>query len=144
MLHSGSSANTTTISASCPFQCTHGSRTSRNFILDPVNDKQGAVSSHRQSQHIYIVSKRCSPNIRQIILDNKSYKKIERLATGVGTQMQNGTNAIKFILNTMVPKDRNVTYGKIICDILVQKKDTHRCRLTVGGGGLSRRCKYIY
>jgi hypothetical protein len=32
-----------------------------------------------------------------------------------------------------VPTDRKVTYGRIVCTIRPQKKETHRTRLTVGG-----------
>ena len=49
----------------------------------------------------------------------------------MGTWMLIGTHKIKLITNTTVPKDRDVTYGKIVCDIRMHKKETHQCRLTV-------------
>jgi hypothetical protein len=56
-----------------------------------------------------------------------------RLANGVGTRVPEGTNTIFFINRSQVPTDRKVTYGRIVCTIRPQKKETHRTRLTVGG-----------
>ena len=56
-----------------------------------------------------------------------------RLADGVGDRMPSGTNTIKFIQHTVIPKDRHVTYGKSVCDVREHKAETHWCRLTVGG-----------
>ena len=63
------------------------------------------------------------------------------LANGVSTRMPTGSNTIKIISKQQVPKDRKVTYGSMVCDIRPQKAETHRVRLTVGGGSnkLSRR-----
>jgi hypothetical protein len=38
--------------------------------------------------------------------------------------------------NPNVPKDRNITYGKIVCDYKPHKKEKERVRLTVGGDRL--------
>jgi hypothetical protein len=56
-----------------------------------------------------------------------------QLANGVGTRIPEGTNTIFFIKRNQVPTDRKVTYGRIVCTIRPQKKETHRTRLTVGG-----------
>jgi hypothetical protein len=56
-----------------------------------------------------------------------------RLANGVGTRIPEGTNTIFFINHNQVPTDRKVTYGRIVCTIRPQKKETHHTRLTVGG-----------
>ena len=56
-----------------------------------------------------------------------------RLANGVGTRMPIGSNTIKFITRTQVPRDRKVTYGNMVCDIRPQKAEKQRVRLTVGG-----------
>jgi hypothetical protein len=32
-----------------------------------------------------------------------------------------------------IPKDRNITYGKIVCDYKPHKQEKERVRLTVGG-----------
>jgi hypothetical protein len=47
-----------------------------------------------------------------------------------------GTDKCFFIKLTNVPKDRNITYGKIVCDYKPHKKEKERVRLTVGGDRL--------
>jgi hypothetical protein len=47
-----------------------------------------------------------------------------------------GTNTCFFIKLTSIPKDRNITYGKIVCDCKPHKKEKKRVRLTVGGDRL--------
>jgi hypothetical protein len=47
-----------------------------------------------------------------------------------------GTNTCLFVELTLTPKDRNITYGKIICDYKPHKKEKERVRLTVGGDRL--------
>jgi hypothetical protein len=37
---------------------------------------------------------------------------------------------------TYIPKDREITYGKIFCDYKPHKKEKERVRLTVGGDRL--------
>ena len=44
-----------------------------------------------------------------------------------------GTNTVMFILKSKVPKDKKVTYGKIVCEIKPEKEDKERTILTVGG-----------
>jgi hypothetical protein len=44
-----------------------------------------------------------------------------------------GTNTYSFVELKNVPKDRNITYGKIACDYKPHKKEKERVRLTVGG-----------
>ena len=38
-----------------------------------------------------------------------------------------------FIPKSKVPKDKKVTYGKIVCEIKPEKEEKERTRLTVGG-----------
>jgi hypothetical protein len=47
-----------------------------------------------------------------------------------------GTDTCFFIELTNIPKDRNITYGKIVCDYKPHKKEKGRVRLTVGGDKL--------
>jgi hypothetical protein len=47
-----------------------------------------------------------------------------------------GTGTCFFIKLSNIPKDRNITYGKIFCDYKPQKKEKERVRLTVGGDNL--------
>ena len=39
------------------------------------------------------------------------------LASGVGKRLPHGTETIKFILFSQVPKNKTVTYGRIVCDM---------------------------
>jgi hypothetical protein len=47
-----------------------------------------------------------------------------------------GTDTCFFIKLTNIPKDREITYGKIVCDYKPHKKEKERVRLTVGGDRL--------
>jgi hypothetical protein len=47
-----------------------------------------------------------------------------------------GTDTGFFIKLTNIPKDRNITYGKIVCDYKPHKKEKELVRLTVGGDRL--------
>jgi hypothetical protein len=47
-----------------------------------------------------------------------------------------GTDICFFIKLINVPKDRKITYGKIVCDYKPHKKEKERVRLTVGGDRL--------
>jgi hypothetical protein len=47
-----------------------------------------------------------------------------------------GTDTRFFIKLTNIPKDRKITYGKIVCDYKPHKKEKERVRLTVGGDRL--------
>jgi hypothetical protein len=47
-----------------------------------------------------------------------------------------GTDTCFFIKLTNIPKDRNITYGKIVCDYKPHKTEKERVRLTVGGDRL--------
>ena len=63
----------------------------------------------------------------------RSYaNELGRLAQGVADRV-NGTDTIFFIPFQEVPADRNVTYGRIVCDYRPQKAEPERTRLTVGG-----------
>jgi hypothetical protein len=47
-----------------------------------------------------------------------------------------GTNTCFFIKLTSIPKKRQITYGKIVCDYKPHKKEKERVRLTVGSDRL--------
>jgi hypothetical protein len=47
-----------------------------------------------------------------------------------------GTNTAFFIDLNSIPKDRNITYGKLVCDFKPNRTEKHRVRLTVGGDRL--------
>jgi hypothetical protein len=48
-----------------------------------------------------------------------------------------GSDTCFFIKLTNIPKDRNITDGKIVCDYKPHKKEKERVRLTVGGNILN-------
>jgi hypothetical protein len=53
-----------------------------------------------------------------------------------GIQEIPGTDTCFFIKLTNVPKDRKITYGKIVCDYKPHKKEKERVWLTMGGDRL--------
>jgi hypothetical protein len=53
-----------------------------------------------------------------------------------GIQDIAGTDTCFLIKLTDIPKDRKITYGKIVCDYKPHKKEKERVRLTVGGDRL--------
>jgi hypothetical protein len=44
-----------------------------------------------------------------------------------------GTNTCFFIRKSQVPKHKRATYGRICCNVRLQKEEIYRTRLTVGG-----------
>ena len=63
---------------------------------------------------------------------------IGRLAQGMPGR-NDGTNTLFFIHKHEVPPDRwkDVTYGRIVCNVRPQKAETNRTRLTAGGNLIS-------
>jgi hypothetical protein len=57
-----------------------------------------------------------------------------RLFQGIGDIP--GIDTYFFIKLTNIPKDRKITYGKIVCDYKPHKTEKERVRLTVGGDKL--------
>jgi hypothetical protein len=47
-----------------------------------------------------------------------------------------GTNTCFFVALKNIPKNRQITYGKIVCDYKSHKKEKERARLMVGGDRL--------
>jgi hypothetical protein len=47
-----------------------------------------------------------------------------------------GTNTAFFVDLKSTPKDRKITYGKLVCDFKPNKTEKHRVRITVGGDRL--------
>ena len=50
-----------------------------------------------------------------------------------GIREVKGKNTVMFIPKSKVPKDKKVTYGKIVCEMKPEKEEKERTRLTVGG-----------
>jgi hypothetical protein len=53
-----------------------------------------------------------------------------------GIHDMSGTNTCFFVELKNIPKDRQTTYGKIVCDYKPQKKEKEHVMLTVGGDRL--------
>jgi hypothetical protein len=53
-----------------------------------------------------------------------------------GIRYIQGTNTCFFIELSNIPKDRKITYGKLVCDHKPNKVEKERVRLTVGGDRL--------
>ena len=51
--------------------------------------------------------------------------------------MPSGTNTVFFIPQEKLPAGRTVTYGRIVAEIIPQKAETHRTRITVGGNSIN-------
>jgi hypothetical protein len=85
-------------------------------------------------------------NYRQLMQSQKhketwsklSENEFGRLANGVGGRVK-GTNTIKFVHRRDVPSKRmkDVTFGKFVCTIRPEKKETHQTRFVVGGSKIN-------
>jgi hypothetical protein len=70
------------------------------------------------------------PNLKPI-WERASTNELGRLVQGV--RDIKGTYTIVFIHPSEIPKERTITYGRLVCEIRPQKAEQHRVRLTVGG-----------
>jgi hypothetical protein len=70
------------------------------------------------------------PNLKPI-WERAFGNELGRLAKGV--RDIKGTDTILFIHTSEIPKEITITYRRLVCDILPQKAEQHRVRLTVGG-----------
>jgi len=57
---------------------------------------------------------------------------IGRLAQGIGNRIK-GTNTIQFIKKDTIPKNKTITYARVVTDYRPLKSEPYRTRLTVGG-----------
>ena len=55
------------------------------------------------------------------------------LTRGVGDQIPDSTNTLRYIKYSDIPKDRFATYGKIVCEYKPHKFEKNRSKLVVGG-----------
>ena len=67
------------------------------------------------------------------------------LAQGMPGRVE-GTNTIFFIPKASVPVDRwkDITYSRIVCNIRDNKMETHRTKLTIGGGKYRMVCRTYF
>ena len=62
-------------------------------------------------------------------------KELGQLAQGI--REVKGKNMVMFVPKSKVPKNKKVTYGKIVCKLKPEKEEKERTRLTVGGNLLN-------
>jgi hypothetical protein len=60
--------------------------------------------------------------------------KFGRICQGIRDKA--GTNTAFFFDLPSIPKDRKITYSKLVCEFKPNKTEKHRVRLTVGGDRL--------
>ena len=120
----------TEMSGSCP---TPRQAASRNFKLEFLTDFAGSVLDAETGELLEYRHLIKRPKYK----DEWGYSfgnEIGRLAQGMPGR-NNGTNTLFFIHKSEVPSDRwkDMTYGKIVCNVRPQKAETNRTRLTFGG-----------
>ena len=76
------------------------------------------------------------PNQEREVWTTSLANEFGRLADRIKTWIASGINPIKFITNTAVPRNKDVTYVKIIYDMCTHTQETYHCQLTVGGNKL--------
>jgi hypothetical protein len=92
-----------------------------NAVIDPDT---GTAKEYRQ-----LIA---DPQTRDVWLHSAA-NEFGRLAQGVKNRKK-GSNTINFIHRSQVPTGRTVTYTRLFCaNMRLQKEETHRCRITVGG-----------
>ena len=96
--------------------------TSEHFIGAVLDDDTGAVLEYRH------------------LIKSEKYKSIwvHSFANELGRLFQGirdipGTDTCFFIKKSQVPKHKRATYGRICCNVRLQKEEIYRTRLTVGG-----------
>jgi hypothetical protein len=93
-----------------------------NAIIHPVTGKEMEYSALMKDPRL------------QLLWTRGFGKECGRLFQG--TQEIPGTDTCFFIKLKNIPKDRKITYGKIVCDYKPHKKEKERVRLTVEGDRL--------
>jgi hypothetical protein len=96
--------------------------TSKHFIGAVLDDDTGEVLEYRH------------------LIKSEKYKRIwvHSFANELGRLFQGirdipGTDTCFFIRKSQVPKHKRTTYGRICCNVRLQKEEINRTRLTVGG-----------
>jgi hypothetical protein len=92
---------------------------SAHAVTDTVNGQQ------LEYQHLLLI-----PDLKPI-WERAFANELGRLAQGIRDVI--GTNTIEFIFTSKIPRDRTVTYGRLVCDIRPQNTKQHCVRLAVGG-----------
>jgi hypothetical protein len=102
--------------------CPHGHRPGKSILVPAAPSQCSRSPNHMalmKDPHLQPLWKRGFGN------------EIGRLFQGI--RDITGTDTCLFIKLTNIPKDRQIIYGKIVCDYKPHKKGKERVRLTVGG-----------
>ena len=121
------------ISGACP---TAKQAASRRFPLQFLVDFAGAVldgDTGELLEYRHLIQRPKYRHDWQYSFGNE----VGRLAQGMPGR-NTGTNTIFFIGREDIPPDRwrDITYGKIVCNVRPQKDEVNRTRWTVGGDGI--------
>jgi hypothetical protein len=96
----------------------------------PIINRAYAVTDMTTGQQLEYRQLLHQPNLKPI-WERVFANELGRLAQGVLDIK--GTDTIVFIPPSYIPKERTITYGRLVCDIRPHKAEQHRVRLTVGG-----------
>ena len=91
-----------------------------NAIIDPISGKN--------LEYRHLIS---NPDTKETWVRSCA-NEFGRLCQGVGNRIK-GTNTLFFIPKNKVPKNKTVTYPRIVCDYRPTKSEPNRIRITVGG-----------
>ena len=99
-----------------------------SFLKQQMAQSVWDPTLQKMMEHKDLINK--SPESK-LIWDTSYANELGRLSQGI--RNIKGTDCIKFIKNSEVPRGRKVTYGKLVVDYRPTKSDPNRTRLTVGG-----------
>ena len=71
-------------------------------------------------------------NLRERALAND----LGRLVQGLGSIMTKGTDTTFFMNPSQTPKDKKITYARLVSSIRTLKSEKYRVRVTIGGDHL--------
>ena len=123
----------------------------RNHVPTPLEKEGLTYDAHVDLQEycngvVHPVTKETITNYKKLANDpllretwtKAMCKELGNIAQGFGDTK--GTNTVRFLTHAeiaAIPKDRTVTYARIVVDYRPQKEDPNRVRITVGGNLIS-------
>ena len=118
-----------------------------NVMTDNLGEIQAAIHNHHLLHNVMDDDTGIMRNYRQLITNKDTRetwllsmcKELGRLSQGYKGHTE-GTNTINFMdidQIRQIPKDRTITYARIVVDYRPQKQDPFRVRVTVGGNLLN-------
>ena len=106
---------------------------SRKFPIKLLCEIAGAVLDGKTGEMMEYCHLRIRPRYRDVW--GKSFGNEIGRITQVMPGQVDGTNTLFFIEEEKIPRDRrkDVTYGRVVCDVRKGKTEKNRTQLTVGG-----------